>query len=212
MQLLGGTLLPSSTNRMTDKLPDTLRHHIEHDWYKLGIPGNVVFDPSCYLDTSYSFSFFNSRQPVAMKIGYATGNYKHSCFMTGEEGIIEIGSYTILNGINIISNELVKIGNHCMFSWGTVITDTIINPLSSAEERNALLSGLAHSSSRYIALGKPEPVIIADNVWVGFDSIIMPGVHIGEGSIIGCKTIVYKNVPSNVVFTGNPGKIVKYLK
>lgn len=56
------------------------------------------------------------------------------------------------------------------------------------------------------------PVVIEDNVWIGDKATILPGVTIGEGSVIAANAVVTKNVPSFSVFAGNPGKIVKYVK
>ena len=54
-------------------------------------------------------------------------------------------------------------------------------------------------------------VFIGRNVWIGDKVTILPGIHIGEGSIIAANTVVTKNVPSFSVCAGNPGKIVKVL-
>jgi maltose O-acetyltransferase len=57
--------------------------------------------------------------------------------------------------------------------------------------------------------GAAEPITIADDVWIGFRSIIMKGVNIGKGSIIGAHACVYKDVPEYSIVTGNPAKIIK---
>lgn len=56
-----------------------------------------------------------------------------------------------------------------------------------------------------------KPVQIGDNVWIGARSIILPGVSIGENSIIGAGTVVPKDIPANVVAVGNPAKVIKNL-
>lgn len=55
-------------------------------------------------------------------------------------------------------------------------------------------------------------VRIDDDVWIGSNVIILPGVKIGKGSIIGAGTVVTKDVPEYSVFCGNPGKVVKNRK
>lgn len=69
---------------------------------------------------------------------------------------------------------------------------------------------LAHDASTKKALGytKIGQVIIEDNVFIGARAVIMPGVTIGENSIIGAGSVVTKNVPSGVVVAGNPAKII----
>jgi len=55
-----------------------------------------------------------------------------------------------------------------------------------------------------------EPIIIGDNVWVGFDAFILPGIMIGEGAIIGARSVVTKNVPKYAIVGGNPAKTIGF--
>lgn len=48
------------------------------------------------------------------------------------------------------------------------------------------------------------PVWIGNNVWIGTGAIILPGVHIGDNSVIGAGSVVTKDIPANVVAVGNP--------
>ena len=57
-----------------------------------------------------------------------------------------------------------------------------------------------------------KPVVIEDDVWIGSRVTILPGVTIGEGSIIGGGGVVTKNVPPYSVVAGNPARIVKNRK
>ena len=59
---------------------------------------------------------------------------------------------------------------------------------------------------------KPQKVLIEENVWIGFEAVILPGVTIGRGSIIGAKTIVDQDVPPYSVVVGNPARVVKQLE
>lgn len=53
-------------------------------------------------------------------------------------------------------------------------------------------------------------IIIEDDVWIGCNSVILPGVKIGTGAIIGAGSVVTKNIPANAIVCGNPAKILKY--
>lgn len=55
------------------------------------------------------------------------------------------------------------------------------------------------------------PVYIEDNVWLGANCMIMPGITIGENSVIGAGSIVTKNIPSNVIAVGNPCKVLRQI-
>ena len=77
---------------------------------------------------------------------------------------------------------------------------------------------LAHDASTKVHLGytKVGRVKIGNNVFVGACSIILPGISIGDNSIIGGGSVVTKNIPSNEVWAGNPAKFIcskdEYLK
>ncbi len=47
------------------------------------------------------------------------------------------------------------------------------------------------------------------NVWIGANSVVLPGVTIGENSVIGAGSVVTKDIPSNVVAVGNPCRVVR---
>jgi len=53
------------------------------------------------------------------------------------------------------------------------------------------------------------PVHIGDNVWIGANSVILPGVTIGENSVIGAGSIVNKDIPNDVVAVGNPCRVLR---
>lgn len=53
------------------------------------------------------------------------------------------------------------------------------------------------------------PVHIGNNVWIGANSVILPGVTIGSNTVIGAGSVVTKNIPSNVVAVGNPCRVLR---
>jgi acetyltransferase-like isoleucine patch superfamily enzyme len=57
--------------------------------------------------------------------------------------------------------------------------------------------------------GEAKPIVIGKNVWVGFRSIILKGVTIGEGAIIGAGSCVTADVTSNTAVAGNPARVIK---
>ena len=54
-----------------------------------------------------------------------------------------------------------------------------------------------------------RPIVIEDNVWIGINSTILPGVKIGYGAIVGAGSVVTKDVPAMTIVTGNPARIIK---
>ena len=188
------------------------KRFIENDWFPRPLPDNIVLEAMSYPDTSYSFTSFFSEKKVGFTLGYASGNYGHGIFTTGKNGEIKIGKFVVLQCTRLLSNLSIIIEDHCMFSWGSVITDSwIMDDTLSIEIRRSMLEQAASSSYRHLEFVKPKPVVIEENVWVGFEAVILPGVRIGRGAIIGSKSIISNDVPPYAVVVGNPGRIIKYL-
>ena len=59
------------------------------------------------------------------------------------------------------------------------------------------------------AFTDPEPIVIEDDVWIGSRVIILPGVHIGKGSVIGAGSVVTKDIEAYSVVGGNPAKLIR---
>lgn len=53
------------------------------------------------------------------------------------------------------------------------------------------------------------PITVGNNVWIGGHVCVMPGVSIGDNSIIGAGSVVTKDIPSNVIAAGNPCKVIR---
>lgn len=187
-------------------------HFIEGDWFPRPLPNNIHLAEMAYPDTSYSFTSFFSERKIGFTLGYASGNYGHGIFTTGKKGEIRIGKFVVLQCTRLHCNLRIEIRDHCMFSWGSTVTDSWINPEMSIAERRRLLEISSRSSHRHIEFETPQPVFIDENVWVGFEAVILPGVNIGRGAVIGSKSIVFDDVPAYAVVVGNPGRIIKYLE
>lgn len=57
-----------------------------------------------------------------------------------------------------------------------------------------------------------SPITLKNNVWLGGSCTILPGVTIGENSVIGAGSVVTKDIPANVVAAGNPARVIRSLK
>jgi acetyltransferase-like isoleucine patch superfamily enzyme len=80
------------------------------------------------------------------------------------------------------------------------------------EHRREELERLSNRSPRR-PVGKPaaRPIRIGRNAWIGFDACLLPGVTIGEGAIIGARSVIVEDVPPYTIVVGNPARIVKRL-
>ena len=202
-------------NIATDLISTGDIRRLEYDWYAGGVPGNVDLGEHVYIDTAYGFAPFHSEQDPGLTIGDASGAYDRTTFVVGPGGRVDVGAYTVLNGAYFVCNEHIEVGDHCLLAWGSVLTDTwpangSSLPVSLRREvMRAISDDPAH---RVPALVAPRPIVLQDNVWVGFDAVVLPGVRVGRGSVVGCKTIVFEDVPPYAVVVGSPARIVRYLE
>ena len=55
----------------------------------------------------------------------------------------------------------------------------------------------------------PAPIVIGNNVWIGANVTVLPGVTIGENAVIAAAAVVTKDVPANAVVVGSPARVVR---
>lgn len=135
----------------------------------------------------------------------------HGVIETQGKGTIEIGDYTNIRfNTHIGAVNSIKIGKYVIISHSVYIYDNNNHPTSPARRKEL-------SESRFdIQLNSwtnadSVPIVIEDNVWIGFGSVILKGVRIGKGSIVGAHAVVTEDIPPFSVAVGNPARIVKTL-
>lgn len=108
---------------------------------------------------------------------------------------ITIGESVMLNyGCVILDVCSVSIGDHTLIGPNTHIY-TACHSLDAQERLNDVEFG--------------KPVTIGANVWIGGNCCILPGVTIGDNTIIGAGSIVTKDIPANVIAAGNPCRVIR---
>jgi acetyltransferase-like isoleucine patch superfamily enzyme len=181
------------------------------DWYPGTIPDNVVIDDTAYVETSFSFYLFRSQVPRAVKYGRGASTYLGTMFDVGPAGRVELGDYALVHGARIICDAEVIIGDYALISWNVVFMDTYRLPLEARERRKELERVPAHPLRVAAATVPAQSIRVERNVWIGFDACVLPGVTIGEGSIVGAKSVVTQNVPPFTVVAGNPARTIRRL-
>jgi acetyltransferase-like isoleucine patch superfamily enzyme len=181
------------------------------DWFAGRVPENAALHDEAYLETTYSFQLFRSRAENAVSIGRGSTIYLGVMFDLGPRARVSIGEFTLMNGTRIICDAEVSIGDYCLISWNTVFMDTYRLPRAGAARRREL-ELLPTRTPRHAAAETPaRPIRIERNVWIGFDSCVLPGVTIGEGSIVGARSVVVEDVPPFTVVVGNPARMIRRL-
>ena len=109
-------------------------------------------------------------------------------------------------GRNIHIEKNVFINSGCRFQdqGGVYIGE------NSLIGHNVVVATLNHEMDPYHRADlHPKPIHIGKRVWIGSGSILLPGVTIGDNSVVGAGSVVTKDVPPNVIVAGNPAKFIK---
>jgi acetyltransferase-like isoleucine patch superfamily enzyme len=185
---------------------------LEWDWYPGTIPANVVIDETAYVETSFSFYLFRSAMPAAVTYRRGASTYLGTMFDLGPRGRVELGEYALVHGARIICDAEVIIGDYALVSWNVLFMDTYRLPRGIPGRRQALQRVPGHPLRIADGDVPAQPIRLERNVWIGFEACILPGVTIGEGSIVGAKSVVTQSVPPFTVVAGNPARVIRQLK
>jgi acetyltransferase-like isoleucine patch superfamily enzyme len=111
----------------------------------------------------------------------------------------------------IWSAEEVCIGDNVLISHNVNIMDTNAHEIDAKERAKSYKKQFKYGYPKTKGIVATAKVKIADHVWIGFNSIILKGVNIGEGSIVAAGSVVTKDVPAYSMVAGNPATIIKTL-
>ena len=116
-------------------------------------------------------------------------------------GQIDIGQWCYVGeGTRIWSAEHIRIGNRVLIAHNVNIHDTDSHPLDAHERHRHFVDIVRHGHPATMNTIKSSAIRIGDDAWIGFNSIILKGVDIGEGSIVAAGSIVNKDVPPDSLY------------
>lgn len=122
-----------------------------------------------------------------------------------------LSPFTCDYGNNIILGKNVFINSNCYFMDGAKITvgdNVFIGPLCGFYTANHPLD----YQTRNQGIEQALPISIGNNVWLGGNVIVLPGVKIGDGCVIGAGSVVTKDIEANSVATGIPCNVIKKIE
>ena len=119
---------------------------------------------------------------------------------------VTIGQYSYTGANTTLKSATV--GTFCSLSWN----------ISATGNYHDCLKLTAHPIAQLVSFGFVDEseehdkriIHIGNDVWIGANACIMPGVTVGDGAVIGAGAIVTKDVPPFAVVAGNPAKVIKY--
>ena len=120
------------------------------------------------------------------------------CCINNAVGDVVIGDYTRI-GIHCTVIGPVSIGSHVNLAQGIVVT--------------ALNHNFEDATKRIDQQGvSTKPVVIGDDVWIGANAVILPGVTIGRHVVVAAGAVVTKDVPEYSIVAGVPAKVIKKMR
>ena len=150
---------------------------------------------------------YNNLHPSEME--KRTEILKHFLGATGKQLLIEQPfrcdyGYNIRVGENFYANMGCTILDEALVTFGD---NVLLAPNVSIYTAGHAVN-VAH---RIVGCEYAYPVTVGHNVWIGGNVVILPGVSIGDNSIIGGGSVVTKDIPANVIAVGNPCKVIREL-
>ena len=128
------------------------------------------------------------------------------CFPINDAGevVLKFGENVQMNDyVHITAAKSVEIGDNVLMASKIYISDCSHGSyLGDSNDSNPLTSPIARPLS-------VKPVKIENNVWLGEFVSVLPGVTIGQGTIVGANSVVSKSLPPNVIAVGSPAKPIK---
>lgn len=179
------------------------------DWFSGKIPDNVAIADTAYVETAFSFWLFRGERADAVTIGHGASIYLGNMFDVGPQGRVTIGDYALINGARIVCDAAVTIGDYALVSWNVVLMDTYRVPLDVAARRAAVTRVPELKQRRLDGGGPARPITIGRGAWIGFDCCVLPGVTIGEGSVVGARSVVASDVEPFTIVAGNPARMIR---
>jgi acetyltransferase-like isoleucine patch superfamily enzyme len=180
---------------------------IPDDWYNKAIPLNISAGEQTVVDSAFSFKNFFSKLPIGMRIGSFVTIWRAS-LATEENGYLEIGDYSYLSNAAIVCSEKIIIGKRVFIAGGVTIADSDLHPIGPAARvaDTIALSPLGNHKNRPEV--KALPIIIEDDVWIGYNATVLKGVRVGAGAVIAPGALVIKDVAAGDTVEGNPAKSI----
>jgi acetyltransferase-like isoleucine patch superfamily enzyme len=189
----------------------TADRRLPWDWYAGRIPDNVTIADSAYVETSFSFLLYRSEHSPGVTIGHGASTYLGTMFDVGREGRVTLGEYALVHGARIICDEEIAIAAHALISWNVVLMDSYRISFDPDARRQEVRASASVVPRRLEGNATARRVRIGRAAWIGFDSCILPGVTVGDGAIVGARSVVMHDVEPFTIVGGNPARLVRRL-
>lgn len=118
---------------------------------------------------------------------------------------IHIGNKVVINmNCTFVDNNIIEIGNNVLIASNVQI-------YTATHSTNVHERMVEEETKRDICKTYALPITVCDGAWIGGGAILLPGVTIGENSVIGAGSVVTRSIPANCVAVGNPCRVIREL-
>jgi acetyltransferase-like isoleucine patch superfamily enzyme len=149
-----------------------------------------------------------ARPPARLSIG--TGSMVECRIsVDNPRAIICIGRNTFVGNSHLVCAKEIIIGDDVLIAWGCTFVDHNSHSVSWQERQNDVRAW-RHGEKDWTHV-KMAPITICNKAWIGFNSIILKGVTVGEGAIVGAGSVVTRDVEPYTIVAGNPARAVRKL-
>ncbi|WP_302850183.1 acyltransferase [Pseudomonas brassicacearum] len=150
-----------------------------------------------------------------------------SALLNAGVGTIRLGDRVWLNdGVELSAMTDISVGEGTTIQRNVTINGDVSIGKECLLAPNIFISSTSHVHDRYAGVSIREqerritrddflanynkPILIGDDVWIGANAVIMPGVKIGSHSVVGANSVVTRDVPVGAIVVGGPAKIIKF--
>ena len=179
--------------QLREHLPNKFITKLIYIWFKIrgvSLKKNVII--------YFGAKLLRYPKKISLKKNVIVKSGAHICPCNKDSSII-IGENTTIGHFTFIyASERIEIGKDCMIASFVYLIDS-----SHGTNKNSTMNSQSNSTS---------PILIEDDVWIGANSTILPGVKIGKGSIIAAGSVVNSDVEEYSFYAGVPAKFIKTRK
>jgi len=164
------------------------------EWIIQGNHNRLSLGPQVFLKRGTRLKMEGNHNQVTLGANFS-GNIMLGIQTSG--ATFHMGAHATVAGGTFAIHEPYRlvVGKDCMFAAGVFMTVSDMHSIYDVDSKERVNPG--------------GNILIGDHVWLGFRSIVLKGVHIGQGSVIGAGAIVTKDIPEQCLAVENPAKVIR---